>query len=83
MPYSFETILPPPKDRMTGDICIRCPTTGQPVPTGLDTETVVFDALPKIDLRMQCPACGKAHIWDRTKAWVVERRKTNLKAKQL
>ena len=29
------------------DILIYCPVTGQPVPTGLDTETVIFESLPQ------------------------------------
>ena len=57
---------------MTGDIFIRCPTTGRPVPTGLHTGTVVFDTLPNIEMRMRCPACQEDHTWNSTKAWVVE-----------
>ena len=59
MPYSLDAILPSPEDGIKGDIDIRCPTTGQPVPTGLHTGTVVFDTLPKIEMRMRCPACQK------------------------
>ena len=59
MSYSLDTILPSPKDGIKGDIFIRCPTTGQPVPTGLHTGTVVFDTLPKIEMRMHCPACQR------------------------
>jgi hypothetical protein len=59
MPFSLDEILPSPKDGIKGDIFIRCPTTGQPVPTGLHTGTVVFDTLPKIEMRTHCPACQK------------------------
>jgi len=31
-----------PRTTVEGDIFIRCPTTGQPVPTGFHTRTVVF-----------------------------------------
>jgi hypothetical protein len=72
MPYSLDAILPSPKHGINGDIFIRCPTTGQPVPTGLDTETVVFHTLPKIEMCMHCPACQKDHWWNCTRAWVVE-----------
>jgi len=72
MPYSLETVLPTPKHDMKGDIFIRCPTTGQPVPTGLDTETVVFETLPTIDLLMRCPACQQPRVWNWTKAWIVK-----------
>ena len=72
MSYSLDAILPSPEDGIKGDIFIRCPNTGQPVPTGLHTGTVVFDTLPKIDMRMHCPACQKYHWWDCTRAWVIE-----------
>ena len=72
MSYSLDAILASPEDGIKGDIFIRCPNTGQPVPTGLHTGTVVFDTLPKIDMRMHCPACQKYHWWDCTRAWVIE-----------
>src|SRR5262250_2902573 len=59
MSYSLDAILPSPKDGIKGDIFIPCPTTGQPVPTGLHTGTVVFDTLPKIEMRMHCPCLSK------------------------
>lgn len=43
-------------------------TTG----SGLHTGTVVFDTLPKIEMRMRCPACHKNHWWNCTRAWVIE-----------
>jgi len=69
LPYSLDAILASPNDGIKGDIFIRCPITGQPVPTGLHTGTVVFDTLPKIEMRMHCPACHKKHWWNCTKAW--------------
>jgi hypothetical protein len=77
MPYSLDAILPPPEDGATGDIFIRCPTARQPVPTGLHTGSVVFDTLPKIQMRMHCPACQKDHWWNCTMAWVVESARPN------
>ena len=50
LPYSLDAILASPNDGIKGDIFIRCPTPGQPVPTGL--HTVVFDTLPKIEMRI-------------------------------
>ena len=50
LPYSLDAILASPNDGIKGDIFIRCPITGQPVPTGL--HTVVFDTLPKIEMRI-------------------------------
>ena len=65
MRYSLDAVLPSPKDVIKGDIFILCPTTGQPVPTGLHTDTVVFHTLPKVEMHMQCPACHKNHSWNR------------------
>jgi hypothetical protein len=55
------------------DILIRCPVMGEPVPTGLDTETVIFESLPSIALPVECPSCGRAHHWRPTDAWVKDR----------
>ena len=52
------------------DILIHCPVTGESVSTGLDTETVVFDSLPSIELPLRCSACGQRHYWKPADAWV-------------
>ena len=51
-------------------VMIRCPATGRPVSTGVETEPVVFRRLPKIAARMRCPACGQEHVWDTGTAWL-------------
>jgi hypothetical protein len=52
------------------DILIHCPVTGESVPTGLDTEMVVFDSLPSLELPLECPSCGQTHHWKPADAWV-------------
>ena len=53
------------------DILIRCPLTGLAVPTGLDTETVIFESLSLLTrLPLDCPKCGKIHRWVPKDAWV-------------
>jgi hypothetical protein len=52
------------------DIYIRCPATGDAVPTELDTETVVFESLPSIELPFKCPSCGGRHQWKPKDAWI-------------
>jgi hypothetical protein len=52
------------------NIMIRCPITGKAVPTGLSTETVLFDSLGDISVPMRCPACLKMHRWKKKDAWV-------------
>ena len=78
MVYSLDAILSSPKagikrdytarglDRRGSEIFIQCPTTGQPIPTGLHTGTVVFDILSNIEMRMHCPACREDHTWNCT-----------------
>ena len=39
-----------PENCHMSDILIYCPVTGQPVPTGLDTETVIFESLPNVEI---------------------------------
>jgi hypothetical protein len=52
------------------NIMIRCPIFGKDVPTGLSTESVVFDSLGDISIPLRCPACLKVHVWNRKDAWV-------------
>jgi hypothetical protein len=54
------------------NIIIRCPVFGKAVPTGLSTETILFDSLDDIAIPMRCPACLKVHRWTRKDAWVDE-----------
>ena len=51
-------------------VMIKCPVTGRPVTTGIETEQTVFRRLPKVAGRMQCPACGQEHAWSVTAAWL-------------
>ena len=51
-------------------ILVNCPVTGETVPTGLDTETVVFESLPVVEMPLGCPSCGRTHYWKRVQAWV-------------
>jgi hypothetical protein len=44
------------------DILILCPVRAEPVQTGLDTETVVFDTLPSLLIPLLCPLCGQTHV---------------------
>jgi hypothetical protein len=49
-----------------GDIFMRCPTTGQPVPIGFHTGTTAFATLPKSETRMPCPACALSRLSKRS-----------------
>ena len=52
------------------DILVHCPVTGESVPTGLDTETVVFASLPIVVMPFECPSCRQTHYWKPGDAWV-------------
>ena len=52
-------------------IVIRCPITGNNVPTGLTTEMIVFDSIASdLEMPLRCPACLKMHNWMPKEAWV-------------
>ena len=51
-------------------VMIRCPRTGSAVSTQIDTEAAVFERLPTVETRLQCPACGEEHIWTASDAWL-------------
>lgn len=49
-------------------VTIRCPRTGERVPTGLDIDEEAFQSLRPIVSRMKCPACGSEHAWSKANA---------------
>lgn len=52
-----------------GAIMIRCPTTGQLVAVGIDTDKDTFSSLPNVTASpFQCPECGKRHTWSKSDA---------------
>jgi predicted RNA-binding Zn-ribbon protein involved in translation (DUF1610 family) len=53
-----------------GMVMIKCPSTGQAVPTGIEIEEATFTDLPNVGSGMACPACGGHHIWRKADAWL-------------
>jgi hypothetical protein len=52
-----------------GAILIRCPTTNQLVPVGIDTDKESFASLPDVPARpVRCPLCGEQHPWSKADA---------------
>lgn len=51
-------------------IMIRCPSLRVDIPTGLTTEKIKFDSIAGIRMPVECPACGRLHIWERKQAWI-------------
>ena len=61
-----------------GMVVVRCPITGNEIATGIETETVVLEALPKVETAVHCPACGEKHFWTIEHAYIAgeSRRRT-------
>ena len=51
-----------------GAITIRCPTTGQPVNTGMSLEPASFYRSVLTGNSVKCPHCGATHIWTKDEA---------------
>jgi hypothetical protein len=55
-----------------GAVMIRCPETGQDIPTGIVTDRKSFEATPVFFARAYCPICRTEHEWFAKEAWVCE-----------
>jgi hypothetical protein len=51
-----------------GMVTITCPSTGQEIATGIETDEETFSCLPDIETRTLCPACGAVHAWSKRQA---------------
>jgi hypothetical protein len=52
-----------------GAILIRCPTTQELIPVGINIDKESFDQLPNVAAHpVVCPLCGKPHAWSREDA---------------
>jgi hypothetical protein len=55
-----------------GAVMVRCPETGQDIPTGLVSDRESFRAMPVFFARVHCPICRTEHEWFAQEAWVCE-----------
>jgi hypothetical protein len=53
-------------------IMIRCPRTGQVVPTGIETDPHSLRELPDTLIYTPCPYCGVDHAWWPDEAWLTD-----------
>jgi hypothetical protein len=44
-------------------VMIRCPATGRPAFTGIETDVSCVNFIPPINTRLKCPCCGETHVW--------------------
>ena len=51
-----------------GSISITCPTTGEPVSTGMTMEPESFYRSVLTGNSVKCPHCGVTHIWSKADA---------------
>jgi len=59
-----------PRELPLADIFVQCPSTGAPIATGLKTEWVLLQSLPRVLIPLHCPVCGQMHKWHPKDAWV-------------
>jgi hypothetical protein len=53
------------------NVVIKCPTTGQIVPTGLAMDPDTFrNAILEGNGLGNCPACGGNHVWSKSDAFL-------------
>jgi hypothetical protein len=53
-------------------LMIRCPRTGQVVPTGIETDPHSLRELPDILVYTTCPYYGTDHAWWPDEAWLTD-----------
>lgn len=53
-----------------GIVTIRCPETGEQVPTGVVMDHEVFEAAKPTVRAFVCDACGETHVWEKPDATV-------------
>ena len=55
-----------------GMVMIRCPMSGQEIPTGYNADPSRFSAMPVFFARSFCPVCRSEHEWFAQEAWVCD-----------
>ena len=51
-------------------LMIRCPHTGQPISTGIETDEHSLQQIADVSSRTRCPICGLDHTWWKRDAWL-------------
>lgn len=46
-----------------GVVTFTCPTTGETISTGIETDAESFALVDAFDVRLRCPLCGERHDW--------------------
>ena len=56
-------------------LMIKCPSTGQPISTGMDLDKASFDSSTFSNNGVGCPICRQTHIWNKSDAFFLEDKK--------
>ena len=48
-----------------GQLMIKCPITGELVPTGITMDKTSFESSTFANNSIKCPSCGKIHTWSK------------------
>jgi predicted RNA-binding Zn-ribbon protein involved in translation (DUF1610 family) len=54
--------------QVMGMVMITCPSTGQEITTGIETDEETFNGLPDVQTETLCPVCGGVHSWSKQQA---------------
>ena len=53
-------------------LMIRCPNTGEPISTGIETDQYSLQQIADVPSLTRCPICGLDHTWWKRDAWLAE-----------
>jgi hypothetical protein len=55
-----------------GTIFTTCPTSGQEISTGVETDTASFAQMPEFVARVLCPYCNVDHNWTKQNSFIID-----------
>jgi hypothetical protein len=58
------------------EVLIDCPSTGNPVPTGIAMSEELFASTTMRGNSVRCPHCQQMHTWDKEDAYLEEEKPT-------
>jgi hypothetical protein len=62
----------PHREVHVASLMIRCPNTGQPISTGIETDEYSLNQIADVPTRTRCPFCGLDHTWWKREAWLAD-----------
>lgn len=55
---------------MARRLMMRCPTSGEPVPTQLSLDAATFETITLPEFIVLCRSCAQLHRWTRQDVWL-------------